>query len=99
MLEFFMYHILHKISNNPIAIIIPIFQMKMLRLKEDKCFAQSHMASKGQVWKLNLVSIKVLAPTPLPHSYFPTVCQPNVYHLLCFGRIYGTLFHSLTSLK
>ena len=89
-----MYNILHKASNNPIAIFIPIFQMRMLRLKEVKCFALGHTAKKKEDWKLNLVSVKD-QHTPRPHCSFPTVYQPHVYHLPYFSRIYSTPFSQL----
>ena len=89
-----MYNILHKASNNPIAIFIPIFQMRMLRLKEMKCFGLGHTAKKKEDWKLNLVSVKD-QHTPRPHCSFPTVYQPHVYHLPYFSRIYSTPFSQL----
>lgn len=87
----FMYNILRKASNNPVAIFIPIFQMRMLRLKEVKCFALGHTAKKEEDWKLHLVSVKD-QHTLLPHCSFPTVYQPHVYHLPYFSRIYSTPF-------
>lgn len=86
-----MYNILRKASNNPVAIFIPIFQMRMLRVKEVKCFALDHTAKKEEDWKLNLVSVKD-QHTPLPHCSFPTVYQPHVYHLPYFSRIYSASF-------
>lgn len=89
-----MYNILRKASNNPVAIFIPIFQMRMPRLKEVKCFALGHTAKKKENWKLNLVSIKD-QHSPCPHCSFPTVYQTHVYHLPYFSRIYGTPFSQL----
>lgn len=64
--------------------------MRMLRLKEFKCFAKGLTANKGHDWKLNLVSVK------FQHSlHSPAVspqCTNPVPH---FGRIYGTPFSQL----
>lgn len=74
------YSVLRKTSNNPVAIFIPIFQMRMLRLKEVKCFARGHTANKGEGWKRNLVSVKdqhtchsLTAASPSA----PTRCPPS----------------------
>lgn len=98
-----MYNILRKAPNNPVAIFSPIFQMRMLRLKEVKCFALGHTAKKKEDWKLNLVSVKD-QHTPRPHCSFPTVASPlytnpmsTIYHISV--EFMAHLFHNLTLMK
>ena len=77
--------IFRKTSNNSVAIFIPIVQMRILRLKEVKCFARGHTANKGEGWKLNLLSMKdqhtlhcVAAASPQRTNMMSTIYRISV---------------------